>query len=143
MLTLGRAYLAQAEEAGGKKREEWLKKAKGPCGKALRLARVRRNALPEALRLTGLYDWLSGRRTSAEKLWQQSIALAQQTGARYDLGMTYSEIGRRMNDLQQLKQAERIFFDLGANWDVEQVRRAINGARVAPSTGRAGGASPS
>jgi len=124
ILTLCRAYLAQAEGAGGKKREEWLKKAKGPCGKALRLARIRRNALPEALRLNGLYDWLSGRRTSAEKLWQQSITLAQQTGARYDLGMTYSEIGRHLNDLQQLKQAERIFSDLGAKWDAEQVRRA-------------------
>jgi len=125
MLTLCRAYLAQAEEAGGGKRADWLRKAKGPCRKALRLARVRRNALPEALRLRGLYDWLSGRRTSAEKLWQQSIVLAQQTGARYDLGMTHLEIGRRLNDIQQLKQAERIFSELGAKWDLEQARRLL------------------
>jgi hypothetical protein len=39
--------------------------------------------------------------------------------------MTHLEMGRRLNDRQHLKQAETIFTDMGAEWDLEQARRFL------------------
>jgi hypothetical protein len=72
-----------------------------------------------------VYEWLLGRRSSAEKHWRHSIALCEEMGMRYDLAMTHLEMGRRLDDHEHLRQAEAIFAEIGAEWDLEQVRRYL------------------
>jgi class 3 adenylate cyclase/tetratricopeptide (TPR) repeat protein len=124
-LTLFQAYLAQAEQCSEEKREEWLRRSKGACKKALRWAQLRRVTLPETVRSRGVYEWLLGRRSGAEKHWRHSIALCEEMGMRYDLAMTHLEMGRRLDDHEHLRQAEAIFDEIGAEWDLEQVRRYL------------------
>jgi hypothetical protein len=46
-------------------------------------------------------------------------------GARYDLGMTHLELGRRLSDDEHLKQAEAIFAEIGAEFDLAETRRLL------------------
>ncbi len=125
LLTLSQAYLAQAELNEGENRTAWVEKSKKACKKALRFARVRRNALPEAVRLLGVCEWLSGRHTSAEKLWERSIAVAEEIGAAYEKGVAHYEMGSRLNDEGHLRQAEAIFSEIGAERDSELVHTLL------------------
>ena len=125
ILALFRAYLAEAERNSGEEREKWLRRSKGTCKKALRLAKVRRTTLPETIRLQGVYEWLSGRRPAAEKYWQRSTTLAQKMGMRYDLAMSHLEMGRRLDNRESLQQADAIFAEIGAECDLEQARSCL------------------
>jgi len=118
-------YLALAEKAVGIEKADPLRKAKKALKKSLRSARRRSIILPEVTRLQGAYDWLTGRRASAQKNWQRSLVLAEEMGMRYDLAMTHLEMGRRLNDREHLQKAEAIFAEIGAEWDVEQARRYL------------------
>ena len=122
-----RLYLALSERAKEKDRKEWLRKAKQARGKAVHWAKVRPIILPEATRLQGVYDWLMSRRVSAQKHWRRSIALAEEMGMRYELAMTHLEMGKRLNDYEQLEQAEAVFANIGAEFDLREVRRLLEG----------------
>ena len=80
---------------------------------------------PEATRLQGVYHWLVGERTSAQKHWNRSLTLAEEMGMRYDLAMTHLEIGRRLNNREHLQKAEAIFADIGAEFDLAETRRLL------------------
>jgi class 3 adenylate cyclase/tetratricopeptide (TPR) repeat protein len=121
-----RIYLMAAEQTKGRDREELLKKANVACKKALRLARLRRIILPEVTRLQGVYDWLTGKQASAQKHWQRSIALAEEMGMRYELGMTHLEMGQRLKDRNHLEKAEAIFSEIGAEFDLAQTRKLLD-----------------
>jgi tetratricopeptide (TPR) repeat protein len=118
-------YLAAAEQAAGKKKEEWLRKAGRACKEALRLAKVYRAILPEAIRLQGKYEWLMGRPSFGEKWWQKSLKAAEEMGMRYELGMTHLEIGQRLKDRNHLEKAEGIFTEIGAEFDLQEARKLL------------------
>ena len=118
-------YLAAAEQAVERKREEWLRKAKQVCKKLLRSAKVKRLFLPEAIRLQGNYQWLRRKPSFAKKCWERSLGLAEEMDMRYELGMTHLEMGRRLKDRGHLEQAEKIFADIGAEFDLAQTRKLL------------------
>ena len=123
LIALFMAYLAAAEERAGAERKQYLMKARRASKSVFRWAKGYPVCLPEATRLQGVYEWLLGRNSSAEMYWNRSLAMAKEMDMRYDLAMTHLEIGRRLNSLEHLKQAETVFADLGAEWDLDQVRR--------------------
>ena len=57
---------------------------------------------------------------------QQSLALAEEMGMRYDLGMAHLEMGRRLDDREHLSEAETIFAEIGAEYDLERARKHIH-----------------
>jgi tetratricopeptide (TPR) repeat protein len=118
-------YLAAAERGSGAHREEYLRKAKRAYKNASRSARVYRNYLPELMMLQGRYEWIRGKPSSARAWWEKSIKTAEEMGERYCLGMTHLEIGRRLNDREHLQQAETIFADIGAAFDLAEARRLL------------------
>jgi hypothetical protein len=114
-----------AEQAEPAERGAMLKKAKLACRRALKQCRLDRAALPSAYRLQGTYEWLRGKPEAAQKRWQHSVALAEELGARHDLGRAHLEMGTRMGNPVFLQQAEAIFRDIGANWNLAQVQELI------------------
>jgi hypothetical protein len=67
--------------------------------------------------LQGRYEWLRGKRATAQKWWQRSLALADEMRQCYDLGLTRLEIGQRLDERTHLECAEAIFAEIGAEWD--------------------------
>jgi len=118
-------YLAAAEREAGPRRDEHLRKARQVRKRLLRSIKGHWVALPGATRLQGVYDWLTGKHASAQKHWERSLALAEEMGTRYELGMTHLEMGKRLNDHEHLKQAEAIFAQIGAEFDLSQTRQVM------------------
>ncbi|HWC90105.1 MAG TPA: response regulator [Pirellulales bacterium] len=80
-----------AERSSGylpERRRERLKSAKKAAKQALRKARSFQNDLPHALRERGLIVALSGNMGKAQRLLDESAAVAQRQGARYELALT-------------------------------------------------------
>jgi len=119
------AYLAAAQQAVERGKEEWLRKAKRACKEALRSTKLMSYNSPLAMRLQGTCDWLMGDPSSAEEWWQKSLKAAEKMGMRYDSGMTYLEMGVRLKDRTQLEKAEAIFAEIGAEWDLGQTRKLL------------------
>ena len=44
---------------------------------------------------------------------------------RYRLGMTHLEMGRRLKDNEHLEQAEKIFSEIGADFDLAETRKLL------------------
>jgi hypothetical protein len=84
--------------------------------------------MPEAMMLRGRLEWLRGRRSLAEKWWQRSRALAEETGVPYELARTFFEIGLRTRNREQLESAEKLFLEMEAQWDLARVREAESGS---------------
>jgi tetratricopeptide (TPR) repeat protein len=118
-------YLAAAEQDREPQRDEYLRKAEQACRRLFRSAKGYPVCLPEATRLQGIYDWLTGKQTSAQKQWQRSLDLAEEMGMRYDLAMTHLEMGRRLNDREHLEKAEAIFAEIGAEFDLAETRKLL------------------
>lgn len=76
-----------------------------------------------ACRLQGTYEWARGRRGRAQKLWMRSLAVGEELGARYDVGVTDLEMGRRLETREHLERAEALFTELGAEWDLAKARQ--------------------
>jgi class 3 adenylate cyclase/tetratricopeptide (TPR) repeat protein len=86
--------------------------------------------LPRASLYQGAYDWLSGKHRQAEKSWANGLALAEQYQMPYDQGLAHFEIGRHQpagdpGREQHLQQAANIFSELGAEWNLAQVKAAM------------------
>ena len=77
------------------------------------------------MRLRGTYEWLRGKPAAAQKWWQRSLALAEEMGQRYDLGMTHLEMGQRLAERAHLERAEAILAEIGAEWDLARAREAL------------------
>ena len=82
--------------------------------------------MAEAMRMKGTYEWLRGKLVKAQKWWQRSLTVAEELGMRYDLGMAYLEMGKRLGNRESLKQAEAIFVNIGAKWDLSKDREALS-----------------
>ena len=100
----------------------WMKKASDACQAAAKHCRGYRPGLPVALRLRGTSEWLNGKPNQARKSWEQSLALAQAMGHRYDAGMTYLEMGTRLGKRVDQEQAQTILAEIGAEWDWARAR---------------------
>lgn len=129
-LALAEASLMAADEAEGAERTEALGRAKRLGREALKQGRLMRYSLPSALRFRGTYQWLRGRPGAARKTWRRSIAVAEELGARYDVGMTCLEMGRRTGERPPLERAEAILAEIGATRDLADVRRLLSGGRT-------------
>jgi tetratricopeptide (TPR) repeat protein len=103
----------------------WRNRARHACARALRHGRKFAAALPEALRLQGLFLWLCGRQGKAQQWWQQSLAQAESLGMQHEVGLTRLEIGVRLKDQAQLSQAEARFAELDAAYDRRRAREAL------------------
>jgi tetratricopeptide (TPR) repeat protein len=119
---LAEARLMIAEQTQGAERHAALRKAKRACKAARNHGRIDREGAAGACRLQGTFGWLSGKPDAARKWWQRSLTVAEELGARYDLGLTHAEMGKRLKDRGHLERAVAIFTEIGAEWDVAQVR---------------------
>ena len=115
--------LAKAERLNGQERSDWLKKARELCKKALKSSRSFEAHRPEARRNQGTHEWLKGRQASARKWWLRSLAAAEEREMRYEAALTHLEMGKRLSDHEHLKQAEAIFAEIGAEFDLGETRR--------------------
>lgn len=124
---LAEAYLVTGAQTEGAELHAVLRKAKRACRGAVKAAKIFRDGLAEAACLQGTYAWFSGRTAVAQKWWQRSLAVAEELRARYDLGMTYLEIGRRAGDRTALERAEAIFAEIGATVDLTEAQKLLRG----------------
>jgi tetratricopeptide (TPR) repeat protein len=130
---LAEAYLVAAKKSDGLQQSEkadWLTKAKNACRDALKLGKLYAPMMPAAMRLRGTYEWLRGKRATAQKWWHRSLALAEQMGERYYLGKTHLEMGRRLGERAHLERAEAIFSEIGAQWDLARAREALEERQI-------------
>jgi class 3 adenylate cyclase/tetratricopeptide (TPR) repeat protein len=100
-------------------------------GKACRdlhnYARVFPIAKPRAALWQGAYEWLMNKPAKARKSWQKSLDYAERLDMPYDIGLVCYEIGRHLPQgdplrKEHLQRAAHIFSQLGAAWDLANVR---------------------
>lgn len=91
-----------------------LREARTCCESALRDARRMRGWLPEALRMRGTADWLSGNKTGALNYWRQSVAEAEQSRFPIEGARAFLEMGMRSQDPALIEQACAVFRAKGA-----------------------------
>jgi tetratricopeptide (TPR) repeat protein len=115
-------YLALVEHATGVEQEELFRKAKAACQAAQKSKAPHLGGRARACRLHATYAWLRGKPMTARKWWRRSLRSADRLGARWELGMTHLEMGRRLQQASHLQQAEVIFSDIGATLDAAQAR---------------------
>jgi tetratricopeptide (TPR) repeat protein len=115
-------YLALVEHATGAEQEELFRKAKAACQAAQKSKAPHLGGRARACRLHATYAWLRGKPMTARKWWRRSLRSADRLGARWELGMTHLEMGRRLQQASHLQQAEVIFSDIGATLDAAQAR---------------------
>ena len=131
------AHLDTAERASGDERSRALASAQRACRAASRQGRAFRGALPGALRSQGTGAWLNGRPDRARRWWEQSVTVAMELGSRYEVALTWAEMGRRLGDRESLERATGVFAEIGAELDLAAARGWLQRLLV-PSARKAG-----
>jgi class 3 adenylate cyclase/tetratricopeptide (TPR) repeat protein len=132
---LAEAFLFAGEQSTGSENSQSMRDVHIASRKALKAAKAHaRYGVPEAMRLRGTYEWLTTEPTGAQKWWMKSLRFANETGMRHQSGMTHLEIGRRLKDLEHLRQADAIFSEIGAEWDLAETRRLLERFQTRAST---------
>ena len=77
----------------------------------------------------GLAYWLSGKEKKAHRAWRKSLSLAESMAMPYEQALAHYEIGRHLpahDPARQvyLKQAATLFSQVGANYDLELLKKA-------------------
>jgi tetratricopeptide (TPR) repeat protein len=124
---LAEVHLWMAEQGGELRRNASLEKAKSTCRAALKEGPKMRPKLPKAMRLQGTCEWLSGKPTAAQKWWNKSLAEVERMGLRYDIGMVHFEMGQRLGERPHLEKAEKIFAEIGAEFDLARTKKVLAG----------------
>jgi tetratricopeptide (TPR) repeat protein len=124
-LALAECRLQIAELEDGSERSRLLTRARTACRAALKYSRTTRCGVPGATRVNGTRLWLKGHHAAARKWWQRSLATAEQSGARHDLGLTELEMGRRLNEPARLERAAAILGEIGAELDFSKAQAAL------------------
>jgi class 3 adenylate cyclase/tetratricopeptide (TPR) repeat protein len=105
------AYLRAADlrpDAAG--RGGALALAKPACARATKQGRqVADASAADALRLNGIYAWLVGDGSKAQRLWKQGIATAERLNAKLALAQLHHELGTRTGNATHLEAARRLF----------------------------------
>jgi len=122
---LAETYLFAVESGGTSEKAVWLNKAKHACQAAIKASSACQFKTPETMRVHGSYEWLRGKHALAQKWWQKGLAGAERMGLRYDLGMIHLEMGQRLGERRHLEEAEIIFTDIGAEWDLAKARKLL------------------
>lgn len=133
-LHLAQAYLLDAERAEGPPtRGKAMKKAQEACKMALRQVKFDRAAKISAGRMQGTWEWLRDKPKRALRWWQRSLDAASALGARYELGLTYLEMGKFLGDCDYLEKAESIFKELGTKFDWMQAQKLLQQRKSQPT----------
>ena len=114
LTTAAMLHLALADRPGGASRDAELREARRACRTGLRFARQMPGWLPEALRLHGTLEWLSGDPAGAEALWRESIEVADNSGFPIERARTLLEMGHRKGARDLVDQAAEVFRQTGA-----------------------------
>jgi tetratricopeptide (TPR) repeat protein len=130
---LAEAYLAAIEHTQGAARAAALHSAQNACRVALKHGAAFVGGIPRAMRLQGTCSWLSNQPDAAEKWWRRGLAVAEKLGASYDLGMTYMEMGTRLQDRHHLERAVDLFREIGATRDLGTAYRLLGEAVLGTS----------
>jgi tetratricopeptide (TPR) repeat protein len=117
---LAEAYCNAADHTKGSLRDTALKRAQGACDVAVKQGRIFRGGLPHALRVSGSVEWLKGKETAARASWNRSLKAADQLGSRYDLAMTHIEIGKRLDDGEELQRGADILAEIEGSFKRER-----------------------
>jgi len=92
--------------------------ARKACAALRRFARVFPIGKPRALLWTGLYEWLSGKRSKARADWQMSLTSARRLGMRFEQALAHSELGRHGDadpeGARHLAEARKVLIEVGA-----------------------------
>ncbi len=78
----------------------------------------------------GVRQWQAGKPDHARKSWQRSAAFANQLGLRYDQGLAQYQLGCKLDGEErqyQLTRSIEIFSTLGAEYDLNRARAALEG----------------
>jgi hypothetical protein len=83
---------------------------------------------PRALEFEGRRRWVAGSRARARSAWRRSLAAAERLDMPYDQGRAHTLLGRHSppgsdERARHLARAAELFDDLGASWDLAEVRR--------------------
>lgn len=124
-VSLAQVRLAIAENADVPQRESALRGARQACKVALEQGRLDCAHLVVAYRLQGGCEWLAGKPGGASEWWRRSTDLARALGARYELGMTYLEMGKWLREPGPLREAAAIFEEVGAQFDLARARELL------------------
>jgi class 3 adenylate cyclase/tetratricopeptide (TPR) repeat protein len=95
------AYLSAAEGATGEEKVKWMIKARRACRAMVNHSKSFVSDMPEAYRLQGICEWLSGNPIKARQWWERSLAKAEALGNSHQSALTRLEIGRRTGDEEQ------------------------------------------
>jgi tetratricopeptide (TPR) repeat protein len=111
---LATVNLALADRLEGSAQREAIRDARRACHEALRCAHQLPGWLPEALRLHGTSDYLSGNQAAAQKCWRESITVAEKSAFPIERARTLLEIGHRTSSVDLVEQALEVFRQTGA-----------------------------
>ena len=125
-LAMAEAALVAVERSAGVERAHALARAKRFCRDALKQGQMMRYWLPSALRSQGTHEWLRGRPAAAAKAWRRGATVAEDMGARYELGLICLEMGRRTGDRAALARAETVLAEIEAAPDLADSRRRLS-----------------
>ncbi|TAK08650.1 MAG: GAF domain-containing sensor histidine kinase [Candidatus Manganitrophaceae bacterium] len=109
-----------------RKRMTLLCEAGKVAGKAIRIAKKYRNNLPQALREMGLLSAMEGRVRRAGKYFDESLAVAEQLGMRFERAQTLlarGQVGLHAGwpeAAQEVASAEQELRAIGAEWVLEE-----------------------
>lgn len=99
---LTRCHMGKLLNFGDMAREN-NKAARKEAGKSLKKginwAKKYRNHLGYAYRVAGQFYWALGKRRKSFNFMKKSIRILQKLGARYELGLTYYELGRMLTEM--------------------------------------------
>jgi len=123
---MAEAALVAVERSAGVERAHALARAKRFCRDALKQGQMMRYWLPSALRSQGTHEWLRGRPAAAAKAWRRGATVAEDMGARYELGLICLEMGRRTGDRAALARAETVLAEIEAAPDLADSRRRLS-----------------
>lgn len=112
-----------AAEGDESRRAHHLQQALSACKAANKLSKSYQLFRPETMRLIGTYYWLHGKHKQAKDSWQRSLDMAAAMDHRYELGLTYLEMGLRLQDRAYLKSAEQILGEMDARWHLARLRQ--------------------
>jgi tetratricopeptide (TPR) repeat protein len=117
--------LALAEKEGAGRGSEAMRRAQQACAAAVKQRGAFAAGKVEAFRLRGLYDWLNGNRSSAQRWWRESLKWSEMYAMPYEKGLTMLEMGKRLKDIEMMRAAKWLFESLDAEGDFERVKQAM------------------
>jgi tetratricopeptide (TPR) repeat protein len=116
------AHLMAAEHDDRHKASH-LKQAKRASKVAHKLSKAYRLFRAETHRVRGTIFWMQGKNKNAKDSWKRSLDIADKQKHLYECGLTYLEMGLRLQDRSYLEPVEAILSEIGAGFHLTQLQR--------------------